>query len=142
LIITGQDDRVGEWIQERGGGFYRDGSKCVGLEKDGKLVAGVMYDYFNGSSIYAHIASLGQMNREFLWFIFHYPFVQINAKVIIGLVADDNERSIRLCNKLGFTLNTRIIDGHPSGALRIYTMRREDCKWLRTNEQTKATPGP
>ena len=136
-IIVNQDERVGNWIQDNGGGFYRVGGKCIGLEKNGELVAGVMYDYFNGSSVYTHIASVSKsMNREFLWFIFHYPFNQMKAKVLIGLVADDNQDSIRLCERFGFTLNTTIKDAHPSGGLRIYTLRRENCKWLRgINEQ-------
>lgn len=131
MIVDNDHERVGKWIQDHGGGFYRDGCKCVGLEKNNELIAGVMYDYFNGASIYAHIAIAGRLDREFLWYIFYYPFVQLNAKIIIGLVASDNHKARRLDEHLGFKLITEIKDGHPSGSLLIYGMYKHECKWLR-----------
>ena len=129
MILAHHHSRVGEWIQKNGGGFYREGSKCIGLEKNGELVAGVLYDYHNGASIYAHIAIIGRLTREYLRVIFDYPFRQLRAKVLIGLVAESNKKSRKFVEHLGFQLQAEIPEGHPEGSLLIYTMRRDQCRW-------------
>jgi hypothetical protein len=131
-IIDKDPQRCGKWIQENGGGYYREGTTCIGLEKNGDLVAGVMYDYYNGASIYMHVAAIGKnwMNRDFLWFVFYYPFIQIGAKVIIGLVESDNLQAIKFDEHIGFKLNQKIPDASPNGDLLVYTMKKDDCKWL------------
>lgn len=91
-----------------------------------------MYDWHNGASIYTHIAVADKraLGRDFLGAIFRYPFVQLNCLALIGLVAGDNAASMHLVVRLGFRLEHTIRDAHPSGELHIYTMRRNECRWL------------
>lgn len=133
-LVANEPQRVGAWIQEHGGGFYRDGSACIGLESDGELIAGVLYDYHNGASIYMHVASGVQhwLDRDFLRAVFWYPFVQLKCKVVIGLVPESNLKARRFDEHLGFKLTATIPEGHPEGALLIYTLRKEDCRWVRS----------
>jgi hypothetical protein len=131
-IIDQDHARVGAWMQARGAGVYRQGTTCIGLERDGVLVAGTMYDFFNGASIYANIAIDGPINRQWLWFIFYYPFVQLNAKVLLGLVAQDNKKSQRLTEHLGFRLLASIPDADRSGDTLLYVMPKANCKWIRS----------
>lgn len=137
-IIDHDPARVGAWMQARGAGFYRPGTTCIGLERDGVLVAATMYDFFNGASVYANIAIAGPINRAWLRFIFYYPFVQLNAKVIIGLVAQDNLKSQTLVEHFGFRLLASIPDGDPSGDMLLYTMSQSQCKWIRSPRHGKA----
>lgn len=130
-IIDQEHARVGQWMQARGAGFYRDGSTCIGLERDGQIVAATMYDYFNGASIYASIAIAGSITREWLYRIFHYPFVQLGANVILGTVASSNHKSRHLTEHFGFTLLTAIPDADPSGDTLLYAMHRNHCHWIR-----------
>lgn len=124
---------MGKWIQQRGGGFFREGTKCIGFEKNGELVSGVMYDFYNGASVYAHIAADGKywMNREYLWFLFHYAFEQLKVNVIIGLVPSYNLQARRFDEHLGFKLLVEIPDADPEGSTLIYIMKKSDCKWLK-----------
>lgn len=137
-LIFKDHQRVGLWIAERTHGEWREGGKCIGLEKDGNLVAGVLYDYWNGSSIYAHIAVDGPINRDFLREIFRYPFVQLQCNVILGLVPSSNEKARQFDEHLGFKLLVDIPGGHPDGSLRIYFMRKEDCRFLGDTRNVKA----
>jgi RimJ/RimL family protein N-acetyltransferase len=123
---------VGAWIEALGGGQYRDGSQCIGLERDGKLVAGSLFDYHNGASVYVHLALADKraLGREFLRASFRYAFVQLDCEVLIGLVAGDNLAAMRLDERLGFRREHTINGAHPSGELHIYTMRRHECRWL------------
>ena len=132
------NDRVGLWMHRQGAGEYRTGSQCIGLERDGEMVAGVLYDYCNRASIYTHIAIDGPISRRWLHTIFHYPFVQLGCNVIIALVAEDNTASVRLVARMGFTLNTHIPDASPAGDLLIYTMRHDECRFLREDTYGKA----
>lgn len=120
---------VGPWVEKNGGGYYRDGTKAIGLRSSDGLVAGVMYDYWNGASVYMHVAIRGRITREFLWVCFDYPFNQLGCNVVLGLVAEDNKAAQRFDEHLGFRLQTRIENAHPSGALLLYVMRKEDCRW-------------
>jgi len=127
---------VGRWVCERTGGTYTEGT-AIGLEKDGKLIAGVLYDHFNHASVQMHVAAEGHgwLDREYLWFCFYYPFEQLGVKIIIGLVAGDNFRARRFDEHLGFVLHTKIPEAHPTGDLCIYTMRKDQCRWLEKRNQ-------
>lgn len=131
-LVLGENERVGPWIEEHGGGEYRLGTQCIGLERDGELVAGALFDYHNGASVYGHWAVKDKLalTRDFLSAIFRYSFIQLDCSVFITLIAGDNEPSYSLVEKLGFSLEHTIKDAHPSGELRIYTMRRNECRWL------------
>ena len=132
-IIDKEHERVGKWMENHFAGRWREGDTCIGLEKHGKLVAGVRYDLFNHASICMHVASEGRnwLNREFLWFAFYYPFEQLKVNVIIGLVAEDNFRARKFDENLGFKLLTSIPNADPNGSTLIYTMYKHQCKWLR-----------
>jgi RimJ/RimL family protein N-acetyltransferase len=139
-LIAWEHARVGAWIQSHGGGFYRPGGKCLGLEKDGELIAGVLYDYHNGASVYTHIAVAGSLDRHYLRAIFEYPFYQLRAKVLIGLVAETNTKSRKFVEHLGFKLTASIPEGHPEGSLLIYTLAKKDCRWLRKEDEQTRRP--
>jgi RimJ/RimL family protein N-acetyltransferase len=142
-IVDNEHPRVGKWLQELGGGFYRDGSTCIGLERNGELVAGTMYDWYNGASIYMSVAAIGKhwLNREFLWFAFYYPFEQLKANVILALVSSSNYQARKFDEHLGFTLHTEIEDADPNGSLLVYTMKKPDCRWLnlKVKHEAKST---
>lgn len=129
-IVDREHERVGLWIEKQGGGHWHVSTTSVGLEHHGRLVAGVMYESFNGASLHASVAITGRLNREYLWFICHYPFVQLHAKVVIATVASDNFRSRRFVEHFGFERHTSIPDAHPSGALIVYTLPKNKCRWL------------
>lgn len=134
-IVDREDERVGRWIEANGGGYWRPGATCVGLERHGDLVAGVMYESFNGASIHTSIAISGRLNREYLWFICHYPFVQLGARLLIATVASDNLASRKFVEHFGFERHTSIPEAHPSGALIVYTLSKTKCRWLGLKEK-------
>ena len=75
------------------------------------------------------------MNREFLWYCFYYPFEQLQVKKILGLVESDNAEARKLDEHLGFTLEATLKDAAPKGDLLIYSMTRDQCKWLSLTER-------
>lgn len=105
----------------------------IGWERDGELVAGVVYNDFNGPNICMHVQSDGSrrwLTRGYLRVLFDYPFNQAGAHRITGFVGEGNHDARRFDEHLGFRLETRLRGAHPTGDLLVYVMRREDCRWV------------
>lgn len=133
-IIHTDKERVGDWVARR---VNRTipwvGYEAIGMEIDGKLMAGVVYEgYVPNGRCSAHVAAEGRrwLNRDYLWACFDYPFNQLGCKVLVGLVDADNADALRFDIGLGFQELVRIPDGAGHCDLVILTMRREQCRWL------------
>lgn len=107
-----------------------ENSEAIGLLKDGEVVAGVWYEDYNGKSVTCHIAITGRMNREYLGFIFHYPFVQLGVDKIICPIKSNNDKSIRLVKNMGFEEQARLLDVFPSEDLLFFVMSKDKCRFL------------
>jgi RimJ/RimL family protein N-acetyltransferase len=139
-LLTNHDDIVGPWVVEKTGGFWLAGSgTTVGLVDDQKgLIAGILYQDYNGANVSMHIAAepgARWMTREFLWAAFHYPFEQLKCKRVTGLVADTNLVARRFDEHLGFSLEATLKDAHIEGDLLVYVMHKKDCRWLHLNRR-------
>jgi L-amino acid N-acyltransferase YncA len=87
-----------------------------------------------GSTITLHMAGVEDnwATRDFLWMVFHYAFVQLGCRKVLGLVAANNHRARSIDTRLGFREAARIYDVYPDGAaLLILEMDKMACKWLK-----------
>jgi RimJ/RimL family protein N-acetyltransferase len=99
---------------------------------DSELVAGVLYEDFNGANVICHIAGVGNWaTRQFLALIYDYPFMQLGVRRITVPVAGDNAKSIQMVEHMGFTLECTLAQATPGADLHLYRMWREDCRYLR-----------
>ena len=133
-IVWDEFERVGTWVCDRTGGTYSSvDSVAIGLEESGELVAGVLYDHFNGASIAMHIAGVGKnwLNRDYLFACFYYPFEHLKVKKVIGLVDSSNIDARRFDEHIGFKIEATIKDAAPHGDLLIYSMTAAECRFLR-----------
>lgn len=133
-MIIFDADVIGPWLAGKVAGmaYYPGTATGIGRIKNGKLVAGVLYQDHNGPNVFAHIAiEPGGMNRRFLSIIFDYPFNQLRVKRITGIVAASNTAARKLDEHLGFELEAILHDAHPDGDLCIYKMTAENCRWLK-----------
>lgn len=128
-LVTGPE--VGHWTANRvSGQYFEAGSQAIGLQKGDQIIAGVIYEHFNGKSIVCHMAVEGQLTRGFLWTIFDYPFNQLKAEKIILPVASINLNSVKLVLNMGFREEARLLDAHPTGDLVFFTMKKTSCRFL------------
>ena len=147
-VITGEDEVFGPWMMGKLGRPWVAGhGHTIGLwdiELD-RPVASVYYESWNGASILLHCVGEGKkwLNREFLWFVFHYAFVDLEVRKILSPVESDNTDSKRFIQSIGFSLEATLQDASPKGNLLIYSMRSSACKWLdlrdRYRGQTQST---
>lgn len=139
--ITFDPDWVGPWVCEKTGGNFSAGdSAAIGLvsPKTDGLVAGVLFDNYNGRSVCMHVASVPGarwMTREYLWVCFDYPFNQLNVNKILGLVDSTNVPAQKFDQNLGFVLEHTIRDAGKVGDLLVYSMSRQQCRFLEMGEK-------
>lgn len=133
--LSFDSELVGPWVCKRiGCKWVPDGGSVIGKLVDGKLVAGVIYQDFNGANIGAHIAGEGNWaDRVFLAVIFDYPFNQIGTKRITAPVCSTNTKSIDLLTKMGFNLEAKLHGATSKGDLLLFSMFKNECKYLRGN---------
>lgn len=132
-VVLDQSQRVGEWVCERTGGIYESKtSSAIGLERDGELIAGVLFDHFNGSSCCMHIAlsNAYAMTRGMFQACFTYAFKHCKLHKVIGLVDEANSAARKFDEHLGFVLEARITGAAKGGDLLLYTMTPKQCRFL------------
>jgi len=131
-LIVG--DGVIDWVAKRTNEYGRfGGGTAIGWQKDGEIVAGVVYCEWNGINVVCHIASDGSkkwLTKRYLHTIFDYPYNQLNCKRITVVVGEGNLASLNFARKLGFTLEARLSQAHPTGDLLILKLFKQDCRWI------------
>lgn len=128
-------DRIYKFMAERGVDLmYSAGMQGIANERDGKIVGGVLYDAYNGSNVWMHVAGTEGINwvtKSLLRASFAYPFVQLKCQRITGWVEASNEQARRFDEHVGFkqeaVLERAAKDG---GDVIIYRMFRHECRFI------------
>ena len=133
-LIYGNEDRLLAWAQERVGVVFRKDAFTLGLERDGELVAVVVFDSFSQFDANMHIASDGTkawMNKELLISAFSYPMIQLGMRRVTGLVPADNEAALSFDEHLGFVREGYHKFAGPNGTdLVSLGLLRKDCRFI------------
>ena len=122
---------IGYWVADKlGSSFFAEKSVAIGLLKDDKIIAGVIYENWNGRSWVVHMASIGRLTPAFMGAMCDYPFNTCNAHKAIAPVQVGNLKSVRLVTKMGFVPEATLTDCHPDGDIVLYTLKKSDCRFL------------
>jgi len=136
--IVVDTERVLGFVQERCFVPAAQNMIGIGLQEDGELLAGVLYDGFNGQNVWMHVAAASGrhwLNRAFLWYCFEYPFNIMKVKRISGWVEADNVEARRFDEHLGFTHETTLRGAGKNGVdVLIYVMWRDQCRFVGSEE--------
>ena len=134
-LVLDQHQRVAAWVaaQTDCSAEAWAGYVCLGLEDEqGKLIAGVVLEGYNGRNANVHLAGIGRhwLNRNMLTTFFHYCFNHLGLTRLTGLVPASNADALAFDLHAGFKLEYTMTDGARDGDLHILVMRREDCRFL------------
>ena len=135
LIRTPERDKeIGMWIAEKVSVDYVEGNVCFGVEQDGKLIGGAMFNDYNGSNICLHqrMDTPYGMTKQLLHAVFTYAFVFLGARRVTGVVLGANQRAIDLNRKLGFVVEgvmKRYFPGDDGDVVHM-VMWPENCRFL------------
>lgn len=107
---------------------------AIGLRRDGELIAGVIYEGYNGRNVWMHVAAVPGSRwlvRDYLKACFVYPFVICGCERVSGYVNDSNSAAKRFDEHLGFTPECKLIGAAPDGGdVVLYVMWRKDCRYV------------
>lgn len=132
-IVSDRPDIVGPWVCSLSGGTWIKGrGTALGLVRDNQIIAGVLYEDWNGANVNVHIAANGVnwLNREFLRVMFDYPFRQLGCNRLTSVTYSGNHASLRFQKHLGFEHEAVLREAHPTGDLIVMAMHRDKCKWF------------
>lgn len=140
-LIYGQEERLLPWAEERiGTGPFRRDAFAIGLEKEGELVAVVVFDNFSACDANMHIASDGSrrwMSKELLLAAFAYPFHQLKLNRVTGLVPAKKAEVVAFDQHLGFVIEGLCRKALPDDDIIILGLLRSQCRFI-TEEQRNA----
>lgn len=127
-------DKVHAFVSARTPISRVSGSHAIGLCRSGELIAGVVYEGFNGHNVWMHVAAepgKKWLTRAYLAACFAYPFVQCGVSRISGYVEASNVEARRFDEHIGFKREA-VLRGAASdgGDVNLYVMRIEDCKYV------------
>ncbi|MDR0273854.1 MAG: N-acetyltransferase [Burkholderiaceae bacterium] len=101
--LTVDFERVARFALPRTGAALCMGMRAIGYERDGKVVAGFLFDLYDGQNIWAHVAleSPHDLPRALLGAMLRYIFVVCGCQRAWARVCEDNVRSARFVERLG-----------------------------------------
>lgn len=139
-LVYGADAAVSRWMAKRMNVDTFDPSqRAIGvLSKDrSRLIAGVSYHGYSGANIMQSVAAddPSWCRPSVVRAMFFYPFVTLKCQRITSIIAVSNERSIRLCEGLGFTREgtmRRMMPGNEDAF--VYGLLADECRYLRRDD--------
>lgn len=133
-LIYGQEERLLPWAARViGVDKFRRDAYCIGLEKNGELVAVVVFDDFTKVGCHMSVASDGSshwLNRGYLAALFAYPFVQLKMRRVTAMIGAKNEASRRFVEHIGFKKEGVCPHGLADDDLVIMGLLRAECRYL------------
>ncbi len=111
--------------------YRSEWQKAIVQKREGEIIAAVLYQDFNGSNVFAHVAAEPGKRwgtKAFLYWTMHYPFVQLGAKRMTGWVSVNNVAAQKFDEHLGFEREATLKRAGEHGEdVILYVMHREDC---------------
>lgn len=106
----------------------------IGLERNGALVAGVLYEGINAHNAWMHVGAVPGarwMTKEYLRACFAYPFTVCGVRAVRGYVDASNLAARRFDEHLGFRQEA-VLEGasRDGGDVLIYRMKRSECRYV------------
>jgi RimJ/RimL family protein N-acetyltransferase len=133
-IVWFEQERVMRYVAARVDAETFKDYAAIGLEQDGELIAGVVFDGKTGANIAMHVASNGTrhwMTPAYMAACFRYAFVHEKCNRITGLVRADNVDAQRFDEHLGFKREGQLRAACTDGTdLIIYGMLKEECRYI------------
>lgn len=143
MLVVKDQHKLKEWFNARvNPGGCDNEATFFGKEINQELVAVAGYSNYNPdtSSVYLHLAGeegKNWMTKDFLWFMFAYPFVQLDCQVLLANILSNNQKCLQLANHIGFKLLE--VQKQKCGDLdvHVFWMFRPMCKYLNLKGKLK-----
>jgi len=136
VIITQPKELIASFVNVQQGypadvkwGVYT----AMGLLRKGHLVAGVIYNCFEGTNANMHIGAVKGakwLTQDFLFSAFDYPFNQLERRRVSACIRAKNKRAIGFVENLGFQYEGTQRHYYADDDMVMYGLLREQCRFL------------
>lgn len=144
MMIYGKDAEVIQWVSNGLDITFPPLSRAIGLARDGKIIAGVVYHDFRYErhiemSMYSTTPRWA--TKESLYYFFSYPFIQLNCARVTAVTSETNRHTQRFLERLGFTKEGVLREAYPDGDAIVYGMLKDECRYLDYGQKVKSSSG-
>jgi RimJ/RimL family protein N-acetyltransferase len=133
-LVFDQKEAIGAWVAQQVGQTCEWGSfYSLGIVRDGEIIAGVVFNNFNGANATCHIA-ISKFSRVMPAMIEHscrYAFEFCGLKRLTGMVPSNEPKILAFDKHLGFEEEFVMKDGAPGADMHVLVMWPDKCRWLR-----------
>lgn len=140
------DTETVAWVLARVGGNPATEYSSIGVMDDGRIVAGAVFEGYNGRNMLVHMAIDEPVAALSLFkAIARYAFGQLGLSRLTLTAESSNIRAVRLHEKLGAVVEGRLFGAGRDGDDILISRLTPDCKlWRRWNgierKQSAASP--
>lgn len=140
MMIYNHDAEIAHWVANGLDATFPDGSRAIGVGREGKIIAGVVYHDFRYDrnvemSIYSTTPRWA--TKEALYHFFAYPFIQLNYARVTAVTTESNKHTQRFLDRLGFTQEGILRDATHEGDAVIYGLLKHECRYLKYGQEVK-----
>lgn len=133
--ISTEAELISPWVSAALGRSADCGTFIADISPSGEILSAAWFECLYGQVAVAHLAlspSCHFLSREFLWYIFHYPFRELQVERILAPVSRLNPPAQRIVTHLGFVLEATL--SPQESPVLYYTMTEAQCRWLSLKE--------
>lgn len=121
------DERVARFVGERVGTIILPPFTCMGIERDGEIIGGVVFNHFTGFDLHITVAGKG-WTKGFFAEVGHYVFDQLQCLRMTAVT--EQFEVVRLAERLGGEIEGMMRNHFgPGRDAYIVGMTREDWKY-------------
>lgn len=126
------DPRTVRYVADSVGSTDTCCHSSIGIEQNGRVVAGVVLDNYSGRNIFVHFSKDKDVffGKRFFQLVFGYCFFGLEVKRVSAAVDSTNAGAIALGELIGFTLEATLKEAGHKGDLLIFRLLRHQCKFL------------
>lgn len=96
MIVS--DERVALFVSETIGVGFIPPYTCMGIERDGKIIGGVLFNVFESADVHISVAGTG-WTKGFFAEVGHYVFTLLQLERMTAIT--ENPEVVRLAQRLG-----------------------------------------
>lgn len=117
-LVFDQKELIARWVATRVGQQSSWGDYyALGVEHEGKIVAGVLFNGLSESNVYVHMA-VDRSTKEFIGLLDHafdYAFNVCKVRRVTATVHEHNTKALRLDEHVGFVREGALHQAGPDG---------------------------
>ena len=134
MISFNRDEHIAEICKAAPTTFNPGVDQCISRgDAFGRFMGGVILTDFtgHGGSIAMHAVGKRKrwLNRDLLWCVFDYAFVQLGCGVVLVQIKGGNHKSLHFTQHLGFKIVAVIPGAFPDGEMVVKALAKADCPW-------------